>query len=291
VTAGDAGSAARATDPAARLAVGRIERLRPVWVSLTIVLLALAALEAVALYRIIADQHAVGTDLDFFTSIARRWLDTGVWYTDRQLAGPYETQTLVDNLYPPHALYLFLPFLVLPAALWWAIPLGTIGAVVWWCRPAVWAWPILALIVLLPKTLNQIIYGNTDMWIAAFVALSVRYAWPATLVTIKPSVLFFAVLGIRSRSWWLAALVLGLLSLPFLALWLEWPTVILNSSSTTFIYSLSNLPFFSIALVAWAVSTRRAEPMRPWLGHLLGHWRTRGPTGREAPAPVEAVSP
>ncbi len=282
MTAGAASSETRA-------GVTWVDRLRPVWVGLTIVFLALSLVELVVLYRIIADQHAVGTDLDFFKHIAQRWLDTGVWYTDRQIGGPYETRTLVDNLYPPHALYLFVPFLVLPAPLWWAIPLGIVAAVVWWCRPAVWGWPILALIVLLPKTLNQIIYGNTDMWIAALVALSVRYAWPATLVSIKPSVLFFAALGIRSRSWWLAGLVMGLLSLPFLALWVEWPTVILNSSSTTWIYSISNLPFFAVSLVAWAVSTRRAEPILPWLGHLLGHWRPR-PTAEQT-APAEAVSP
>ena len=31
-------------------------------------------------------------------------------------------------------------------------------------------WPILALIVLFPKTPGQILFGNTDMWIAAAIA-------------------------------------------------------------------------------------------------------------------------
>ena len=131
--------------------------------------------------------------------MAQRWIDTGVYYTDRQLSGAYEVQTLVDNLYPPHALYLFIPFLVLPDLLWWAIPLGVIAYIVWWCRPVAWMWPILALIVLFPKTPGQILFGNTDMWVAAAIAAGVRWGWPSVLTTFKPSLAFFAVIGIRSR--------------------------------------------------------------------------------------------
>ena len=119
--------------------------------------------------------------------MAQRWLDTGVYYTEHQLTGPYVIQTQVDNLYPPHALYLFVPFLFLPAILWWVIPLGVIGYVVWWCRPVAWMWPILALIVLFPKTPGQILFGNTDMWIAAAIAGGVRWAWPSVFMTLKPS--------------------------------------------------------------------------------------------------------
>lgn len=254
--------------------MGRVERLRPVWVGMAIVCMALAAVEAVVLYGIIHDQQAVGVDLDYFLFVAQRWLDTGVYYTAEQLSGPYQVQTLVDNLYPPHALYLFVPFLYLPALLWWAIPLAVIGYVVWWCRPALWAWPILALIVLFPKTLNQIIYGNTDMWIAAFIAGGVRWAWPATLITIKPSLLFFAVIGIGARSWWIAAGVLAVLSLPLILLWLDYPTVMLNSSAKLW-YSFGNLPFFVMPIVAWMASTRRADrSIRDWtLGLLGGRWR------------------
>lgn len=233
-------------------------------------LLALAAVEAVVLFGIIDAQDAVGVDLEYFRFVAQRWLDTGVYYTPDQLNGPYEVETLVTNLYPPHALYLFVPFTVLPSILWWAIPLAVIGYVVWWCRPAMWAWPLLALIVLFPKTLNQIIYGNTDMWIAAFIAGGVRWAWPATLVTIKPSLLFFAVIGIRSRSWWIAAAVLALLSLPLIGLWMLYPTVMLNSSAK-FWYSFGNLPFFVLPLVAWMTSRRRgSEGLLPWATRLLG---------------------
>jgi hypothetical protein len=258
-------------------AIVSTQRLRPLFVGLTVVLLALAVIETVVLYGIIEDQDAVGVDLEYFRFIAQRWVDTGVWYTERQLSGPYEVQTLVDNLYPPHALYLFLPFLALPGILWWVLPLGLIAYVLWWCRPAVWAWPILAAIVLFPKTPNQVIFGNTDMWVAAFIAGGVRWAWPATLVTIKPSLLFFAAIGILNRSWWIAAAVLALLSLPLIGLWLQYPTAMLNSSAK-FWYSFGNLPFFVLPLVAWIASTRRTDlPFRIWLTYLFVDRRGRMP--------------
>jgi hypothetical protein len=246
-----------------------VERLRPVWVGLTVVLLVLTALEVVALFRIIDDQRSIGADLAYYRFVGQRWVDTGVLYIEQQLSGPYEVQTQIHNLYPPHALYLFVPFLVLPDVLWWALPLAFIAYVVWWCRPVIWAWPILAAILLFPKTPNQILYGNTDMWLTAFIAGGVRWGWPATLVTLKPSMAPFAVIGIRSRSWWMAAAVLAIISLPFLSAWLDYPFVMLNSSAK-FWYSFGNLPFFVLPLVAWIVSTRRGDTrVVTWISGLL----------------------
>jgi hypothetical protein len=254
---------------AERTTTDRVRRLRPVWFGLTVVLLVLAGLETLVLFRVIDGQHAIGTDLDYYQFVAQRWLDTGVYYTERQLSGPYEVQTLVDNLYPPHALYLFVPFLVLPDILWWVIPLGVVAYVVWWCRPATWMWPVIALILLFPKTPNQILYGNTDMWVTAAIAGGVRWAWPSVFVTFKPSLVFFAVIGIRSRSWWIAAAILVLISLPFLSLWLEYPTVMGNSTAK-FWYSFGNLPFFVLPILAYLGSTRRGGvPIGRWAAGLL----------------------
>ncbi len=237
-------------------------------------ILILAGAESLFLYRIIDDQHSVGVDLVYYRDVAQRWLDTGVYYTDRQLSGPYQVQTLVDNLYPPHALYLFVPFVLLPAALWWILPLGLMAWVVWWCRPVVWAWPILALLVLFPKTPNQILFGNTDMWVGAAIAAGVRWGWPSVLLSFKPSLGVFGLLGIRSRRWWAAALLVGLASLPFLGLWLQYPTVLGNSTAGWY-YSFSNLPFFVIPLVAWLASSRRGPSS-------LGSWAFRQLDGGHA---------
>lgn len=256
---------------------------RPFWIGLAGLILVAAAIEAVVLFGIVNDQQAVGGDLRFYQSLAQRWVDSGVYYTDRQLAGPYQVQTEVDNLYPPHALYLFVPFLVVPSVLWWIIPLGLIAYVVWWCRPAVIAWPLLALILLFPKTPTQILYGNTDIWLAAFIAAGVRWGWPAILMSIKPSLAIFGAIGIRTRRWWIAALVLAVLSLPPAALWLDYPTITRNSNAGWY-YSFGNLPFFVLPIVAWVVSTRRsATPVLRWTAALL----TRGADPAGAPPPGE----
>ena len=110
----------------------------------------------------------------------------------------------------------------------------------------------------LAKTPNLIIYGNTDMWVAAFIAGGVRWAWPSVLITIKPSLAFFAVIGIRSPRWWIAAAILAVASLPFISLWLLYPSVMGNSTAG-WAYSLSNLPFHLLPIVAWLASTRRGS--------------------------------
>jgi hypothetical protein len=243
--------------------------LRPIWIGVAIMMLVATAVETVVLYRIIDDQQSIGSDLRFFQSVAQRWLDTGTYYTDRQLSGPFVVASNVDNLYPPHALYLFVPFLFLPSILWWAIPLALIGYVVWWCRPAAWALPILALLVLYPKTPAVFLYGNSDIWATAFGAAGIRWAWPAVLVWFKPSVGFLGIIKIATRRWWVAAGILAILNVPFLGLWLDYPTVLLNSD-TDIGRALSDVPLFALPVVAWLVSSRRnGVPLRDWSLRLL----------------------
>jgi hypothetical protein len=242
---------------------------RVFWFGLAGLIVVAVAIEAVFLYGVINDQFAIGLDLPFYKSIAQRWLDTGVYYTDRELAGPFQVQTEVDNLYPPLALYLFVPFLWLPAVLWWIVPLALVAYVLWWCRPAAWALPILALIMLDPKSLSLIFYGNSNMWVAAAVAAGVRWGWPVVLVAFKPSVGFFGVIGVRTRAWWIAAGLLALASAPLAALWIEYPTVLLHSSAGIW-YSLPEYPYLFLPVLGWLASTRRGPtPLGAWVVALL----------------------
>jgi hypothetical protein len=244
--------------------------VRVLSIGLTLLIAAFFVWETVGLYRIIDDQGAIGTDLAYYRFVAERWQATGVLYTPEQLAGPYVVETQVHNLYPPHALYLFVPFVYLPAALWWALPLGFLAYIVWWCRPAVWAWPILMVLLALPKGPAQILFGNTDMWIAAFVAGAVRWSWPGALVSIKPSLAIFGVVGVLSRWWWVAAAVLALISLPLWSYWLQFPAVTANSSADL-TRSLGNYPFMFLPIVAFLCSTRRGDtPMSRWFLVMLG---------------------
>lgn len=248
----------------------RARAVRVLSIVLSVAIAAFIAWETTSLYRIIDDQGAIGTDLRYYQFVAERWMTTGVYYTTEQLSGPYVVQTQVHNLYPPHALYLFVPFLYLPAILWWILPLGLFAYVIWWCRPAIWAWPVLLLILALPKGPAQILFGNTDMWVAAFVAGAVRWSWPGVLVLIKPSLAIFATIGVLARSWWIAAVALAILSLPLWMYWLQYPVITANSSAQAS-YSFGNYPFFFVPILAWMASTRRGNAtLTQWFIQLLG---------------------
>ena len=63
-------------------------------------------------------------DYGFYHDVGARWLADGTYYLPHQLAGPYQLSLMIDILYPPSALLLFVPFSIAPAILWWAIPIG-----------------------------------------------------------------------------------------------------------------------------------------------------------------------
>jgi hypothetical protein len=241
--------------------------------TLTGAFLIVAAWEVVVLWRYIGDQHALGTDFDWYRGIGQRWLSTGTFYLPRQLTGPYVVQTDLDVLYPPIALLLFVPFTVLPWPAWYLIPVGTVAWVLLRWRPAAWTWPVLALFAASPALLSNFLYGNSNIWAVAAVAGGLAVGWPGILVVLKPSLVPFALAGIRRRSWWVAALVLGLLSLAMLPLWVDFLAAIRNSDVNPD-YSLGNVPAMLIPVVAWL--GRRPggiERLVPGLRLALGHLR------------------
>lgn len=201
----------------------------------------------------------LGGDLVFFRATAERWLETGALYLPHQLAGPYNVELQVDNLYPPHALLLFVPFTVLPAILWWAIPVAVIAYALVWLRPAIWSWPVIAALVIWPKTLVGLIWGNTDMWVVAAIAAGIRWGWPAVVVTVKPVFAPFALIGFRRRSWWIAGMGLGVSGLIMLPLWLDYAKAVGNMWLPAD-YSLRSVPTMLIPIVAWLARTPRDVP-------------------------------
>lgn len=231
--------------PAVAANPGRIVAL-----TLTGVLVVVFVLEFAYLFPYIASQDAVGTDHTFYRDVGQRWLDTGVFYLPRQLAGPYVVVPDYDVLYPPIALLLFVPLVWLPFPLWWIIPGVVVAATLWRLRPALWTWPIMAALFAWPRGVSNLIYGNSDMWIATFICGGLLLAWPAVLVLIKPSVLPFALIGSRRRSWWVAAGLLALLSLAMIELWREF-VVALHNSDAEWYYSLDDMPPLFIPVVAW----------------------------------------
>ena len=240
---------------------------RDVLIAMTGALLVFFAWEAVELAGDVRP-GALGVDLHTYLAATRHWLETGHFYNARQLAGPYAIEGAGatysgDILYPPIALLLFLPFLVLPQPLWWAIPAAVVGWVVWRHRPAAWAWPIMAACLAWPISLAVMMAGNPAIWIVAAVALATLYGWPGVLVLIKPSFAPFALVGMHRRSWWVALAVCGGISLLFGSLWMDWfRAAILYPTNGGVAYSLTQMPLAVLPLAAWAGSSTRPVRLR-----------------------------
>lgn len=238
---------------------------RPLVVALTVLTFAGAAVVWVIRLGVVIREGAVAIDFRLWLVIAKRWVETGSMYTADQLAGPFDPQpmdwiTMADlpTLYPPPAILLFLPFLVLPAILWWVIPLGSIVLVMTRLRPASWTWPVIGAILMWPEVSTSIYVGSTTMWIVAFLALGLVYHWPSTLILLKPSLAPFALVGIRHRSWWLGLGVWCLVAVLMLPAWLDYLTVARNVDSGL-LYSIGSIPFMLVPVVAW-LGRRRDAP-------------------------------
>jgi hypothetical protein len=228
--------------------------------SLTVVIAVLAAAESSVLLGMRPGRDLWLVDVTHYLRATRRWLEFGTPYLADEVARPFAFG-LETFLHPPGALLLFLPFTVLPVVLWWVIPTGILVLSIRAWRPDRWTWPIIALCLLWPRTQTALMYGNTDMWIAAFVALGLRFGWPGLLVMVKPSFAPLMLIGSRSRSWWLALLPIAIAASLFGQLWLDWLAVIRHAPAD-WTYSLTSLPMIAIPVVAWL--RRRRQPASRW---------------------------
>jgi hypothetical protein len=213
-----------------------------------------AVIWTITLIRVVAGNGGFGVDFLQYMDHTARWLETGQFYLPRQLAGP-TTVMDGDPLYPPVVLWLLVPFQYLPALLWWVVPIGLTMAIIVGYRPAPWTWPLFAFIALWPRTEALVLYGNPGMWSVAVIAAATKWHWPGPLVLFKPSLAPFAVIGIRHRGWWVTLGVFILLCLPFGALWIDYVTVLRNSS-VPLSYSLLDAPLALAPVIAYLGRTR-----------------------------------
>jgi hypothetical protein len=211
-------------------------------------------------------------DLAVLIDATERLFSGQNWYLDRQV-GSYPL-ILGDVLYPPVAAWFFAPWLVLPELTFSAIPVAILAWFVYTCRPAMWAWPLIALCAVYPRTLLYIWYGNPGLWMAAFVALGFRYHWPGALILLKPSLLPFALVGIRHRSWWVMAFLLGIGSLPFLTPTFAYPAVVMGVEGGGLLYSLPGVPVMLLPVIAWF--SRAGQPAG-WSSWRPARRRSAGP--------------
>ena len=223
-------------------------------------LTALLLLVAVAVWRVrfaaFDAAGAVAIDYRTFVDFGHRLLTDGTAILPYQLAGPYQAAPEVPRLdpatvpflYPPAFAFVGVALTVLPAFLWWAVPIALLA----WCvaswRPAPWAWPLMALALAWPNTSAVVIVGGSTMWAAALVAAGLRWRWPAALLLLKPTMLPFALVGVRDRRWWVVAAVLAVVSLPRAG---EYVTAMRNTTDLRWWYSLGDLPLLLLPVVAW----------------------------------------
>jgi hypothetical protein len=204
-------------------------------------------------------EQPFGVDFVLYRDVAARWLAGGPYFEPYQLAGPYPIQA-GDVLYPPVALWLFVPFALLPEVvawiLWFGGPVAAVVFAIWRLRPRPEAWPLIALCMAWPTTLLKTWTGNPVIWCVAALALGTLWAWPSVFVVLKASLAPFALFGAWRRSWWVAAAVLVVASLPFGSLWADWITSIVNSQGGGALYSSLEVPMLLLPLVAWAWRTR-----------------------------------
>lgn len=204
---------------------------------------------------------AAGTgDHATYMAAGRRWLAGGSFYRPYQLAGPYVVDK-VEILYPPTILPLLIVFGFLPDILWWLTPIAILAGVVSYWRPGLAGWTAILACIAVPSTFEALAYGNPALWVAAFLALGTILGWPSVLVALKPTLIPFMVVGIRRRSWWLAAGLLAVVSLVFLPLWFDYARVLLNARGPLVSpwYSLGNVPLLLIPLIA-RFNSRRLRP-------------------------------
>jgi hypothetical protein len=197
-----------------------------------------------------------GGDLRAYVDASRAWLDGDGFYLHRQLQGPYLTE-LGDILYPPTALYVFMPFLVLPAQLWWVFAFGLLGFLVWSWRPGLWAIALILVCLAYPNNPITIFRGAPVIVAAALVGAALRWKWPGALILLKPSILPFALIGIRTRGWWVTAAILAVLTLPLLPLIPDWLRAVFDSRGYGgLLYSARDLPLLLIPVFAYLGRTR-----------------------------------
>jgi hypothetical protein len=183
----------------------------------------------------------LGDDFDLYIDATRRWLGGGSFYHAWQLAGPYDV-AWGQILYPPHALALFVPFVVLGGPLFVLVPALVTLAMIWWHRPRPWAWGAIFLVLIaFPLTLLPWVSGTPTIWMIAIVALSTRWAWMSALIWLKPSIFPFALVGMRDPRWWALSGAVAISAWLMWPLTLDWITVVWNArgQNSGIFYSLS----------------------------------------------------
>jgi hypothetical protein len=199
----------------------------------------------------------LGYDEHTYMNATGDWLAGRGFYESYQLAGRYQ---IVSNeiLYPPSLLLVLVPFSFLPEPLFVLVPLAITIAVVSWWRPSPVGLLLIGLCVAAPSSFLLYLFGNPGMWAVAAVALATRFG-VGPLVLIKPSFFPFAIVGARTRAWWLTLAVACLFAQLTVPLWLDYLTVMTNIQDPDPFYPMWTVPMMLVPLIARWKTTRPAQ--------------------------------
>ena len=208
-----------------------------------------------------------GCDLTLYQQAVRSWFGGAAPYAHYQLAGPYVVETGAI-LYPPITLVLLAPSLLLPLPFWLLAPLVITGAVIYRLRPQPWAMLAIGFCFLYRPSYELIMAGNPVIWLMAALATAIHWRPAAALVLLKPSLFPFALVGIRSRGWWLIVGLFALVSLALLPQTLDWLTAVINGRGprSGLLYSYHDVPLLSVPYIAWLGSNGQLEAVTTKLG-------------------------
>lgn len=196
-------------------------------------------------------ESSIGIDYRLYLGAAQRWLDTGQFYEQFQLAGPYHVIGNGEILYPPIILVLLVPFLVLPAVLWWILPIGLTLVAIWRMRPAAWSVALAGLLSVTHAVQAPFFWGTPVIWLAPAVAWGLLLGWPAVAVFIKPTLAPFALVGLTHPRAFVAGIIgFAILALPFTTMWFDWLTAIRNSDLSITYAWIQNLVLL-VPIVTW----------------------------------------
>ena len=200
-------------------------------------------------------------DWDIYRDAALRWQAGGSYFLAHQLAGPYVLGH-GEVLYPPVTLWLLVPFTHVPEFLWWAVPIAMLVGAIAWMRPGGWSLPVMAFLLMTPHVQGVYLTGRPTMWIVAFFALALLRGGWGVLVLLKPSLLPFALVGVRRRWWWITAVLFAAacVSLP-MSIWLDWVTAMRNSNGGL-LYSVLDVVILAIPIAAYVGRRRPPEQDR-----------------------------
>ena len=227
--------------------------------ALIVALLAMVALQVATIWipNMQNGEAPPGMDYGFYVERTQSWLAGGGFYRDRQLHGPY----VIDNgdaLYPPPIVLLILPWaLGAPAVLWWAIPIALVAFALRALRPPLWAWVVLAAVLVYKRTLIAIVLGNPAIWGFAGILAGAAWGAPGLLALVKPVLAPFALVGAWRRSWWMGLAVVALVAIAFAPMWPDYIRVLVDARNSRDIwYVIGEVPT-GIALAVVGVLARR----------------------------------